>query len=309
MNGRSILAGLAGVAGISAIAARLGDGPPLPPALVGNQRTYRWRGIDVAYAEAGDPSDPDLLLVHGIHAAASSQEFDRVWDDLADSYHVIAPDLPGFGRSARPALSYTPSLYEDFLADFADDLTTDAVCMATSLSGAFATSVAADRFDSLVLICPTDTTGERRPWLRSVFRTPVLGELLFHSLTVKPSLRWWGHREGYEDPAALDERTIEYLHRSARQPGARFAPASFIGGYLTPDWSLRDRLAELEVPVTLVWGREATRTPLAVGRGYAEAGDTGLVIVDDTRLLPHAERAASFLKGLRDAGVLDRLES
>ncbi|MFB6112240.1 MAG: alpha/beta fold hydrolase [Halobacteriaceae archaeon] len=307
MKLRTALAALAGGAGVATVLDRLRSAPPLPPALVGEQRTYRWRGLDIGYAEAGDEADPDLLLLHGIHAAASGQEFDRIWDSLADDYHVLAPDLPGFGRSERPPLSYTDRTYPDFIADFAADVTDDPIGLASSLTGAYAAMVGSDRFERLVLICPTDDTGTRRPWLRSLFRTPVVGELLFGSLTTPASLRWWGAREGYENPAALAEAEVDYQHRSARQPGARFAPASFIGGYLTPDRSLRSVLSEATLPVTLVWGREATRTPLAVGRGYAAAGDTGLVIVDDTRLLPHAERPAAFLRGARESGALPAL--
>ena len=44
------------------------------PFLSGEHRTYRWRGFDVAYTEAGDPDAQDLVLFHGINAAASSHE-------------------------------------------------------------------------------------------------------------------------------------------------------------------------------------------------------------------------------------------
>ncbi|MCL7416832.1 MAG: alpha/beta hydrolase, partial [Halalkalicoccus sp.] len=61
------------------LASRAGSlSPPLP----GHQHTYRWRGMDVSYTEAGDPSNPDLLLVHGINAAASSHEFAEVFEAL-----------------------------------------------------------------------------------------------------------------------------------------------------------------------------------------------------------------------------------
>ena len=90
----------------------------LDPALPGDQRTYRWRGMDVAYTEAGSPENPDLVLFHGINAAGSSGEFREIFSELADEYHVVAPDLPGFGRSDRPPLRYSAALYEDFVADF-----------------------------------------------------------------------------------------------------------------------------------------------------------------------------------------------
>ena len=71
--------------------------PPLP----GEERTYSWRGYDVSYTEAGDPDDQTVVLLHGIHAAASAFEFRRVFEPISAEYHVIAPDFPGFGRSDR----------------------------------------------------------------------------------------------------------------------------------------------------------------------------------------------------------------
>src|SRR6056297_2740824 len=67
----------------------------LEPPLEGRQRTFRWRGMDVAYTAAGDVDDPTLVCLHGINAAGSSGEFRAVFPSLAEDYHVVAPDLPG----------------------------------------------------------------------------------------------------------------------------------------------------------------------------------------------------------------------
>ena len=57
-------------------------------------------GIDIAYREAGDPSHPTVLLLHGF--PTSSHMFRNLIPELAQDYHVIAPDYPGFGASAMP---------------------------------------------------------------------------------------------------------------------------------------------------------------------------------------------------------------
>jgi pimeloyl-ACP methyl ester carboxylesterase len=57
-------------------------------------------GIDIAYREAGDPSHPTVLLLHGF--PTSSHMFRNLIPELAQEYHVIAPDYPGFGASAMP---------------------------------------------------------------------------------------------------------------------------------------------------------------------------------------------------------------
>jgi pimeloyl-ACP methyl ester carboxylesterase len=54
--------------------------------------------VSVFYREAGDPERPAILLLHGF--PTSSHQFRDLIPRLADRYHVIAPDLPGFGFTA-----------------------------------------------------------------------------------------------------------------------------------------------------------------------------------------------------------------
>ena len=77
-------------------------------------------GIDIFYREAGDRSRPTVLLLHGF--PSSSHMFRDLIPELADRFHVIAPDLPGFGQSAmkpRDVFSYT----FDNIADVIDRFT------------------------------------------------------------------------------------------------------------------------------------------------------------------------------------------
>lgn len=285
--------GLGGVAAVNRALTVEDLEPPLGRAL----QTYQWRGFDVAYTEAGDPDDPDLLLVHGVNAAGSSHEFRYVVDALAEEFHVLAPDLPGFGHSDRPPLMYSGSLYTAFVEDFARDLTEEAVCVASSLSGAYA-AVAAQSVDFrvLVLVCPTATTMPwRRVWLRSLLRVPLVGEGLFNLIASKASIRHFLQDHGFHDPAKISDEWVDYDWRTAHLPGARFAPASFVAGFLDLDIDLGETLAGLDEPVTLVWGREADITPVADGRDLAERADARLVVFDNADLLPHAEFPEEFV--------------
>jgi pimeloyl-ACP methyl ester carboxylesterase len=59
-------------------------------------------GLNIAYREAGDPSKPKLVLLHGF--TASSHQYRNLIPALADRFHVISPDYPGFGNSDMPDL-------------------------------------------------------------------------------------------------------------------------------------------------------------------------------------------------------------
>lgn len=62
-------------------------------------------GVELFYREAGAPDAPTLLLLHGF--GASSYMFRDLMPQLARHYHVIAPDLPGFGQtSVLPGVSF-----------------------------------------------------------------------------------------------------------------------------------------------------------------------------------------------------------
>jgi len=57
-------------------------------------------GLNVFYREAGDPKAPAVLLLHGF--PTSSHMYRDLIPALADRYHVVAPDLPGFGFTDAP---------------------------------------------------------------------------------------------------------------------------------------------------------------------------------------------------------------
>ena len=59
-------------------------------------------GVDIFYREAGDPDNPTVLLLHGF--PTSSHMFRDLIVELADEYHLVAPDYPGYGYSSMPAV-------------------------------------------------------------------------------------------------------------------------------------------------------------------------------------------------------------
>ncbi|MBB3408922.1 pimeloyl-ACP methyl ester carboxylesterase [Rhizobium sp. BK316] len=67
-------------------------------------------GIKIAYREAGARGAPKLLLLHGF--PTSGHMFRDLIPLLADRYHIIAPDLPGFGQSGDPAVNSFDSIAE-----------------------------------------------------------------------------------------------------------------------------------------------------------------------------------------------------
>jgi len=299
------VAGAAALGAGALVAANRGlrsDGELESP-LNGDTGTYRWRGMDVRYTEAGDPEAPDLVLLHGINAAGSSGEWRAVFDELAEEYHVVAPDLPGYGRSDRPPLRYSAALYEDFVHDFLAEFKLPGV-VASSLTGAYAVAAARDvAVDRLLLVCPVTVAGPdpAKPRLRELLRAPVVGEAAFNLLTTKPAIRYFNADHGYYDADAVSDEWIDYERRTTHAENARFAPASFVSGYLNSELDLGAALAELDAPTTIAWGRDADVTPLSIGRDLADEADCRLVVFDRAKLLPHVEYPDEFVDVTREA--------
>ena len=67
---------------------------------VTHYRTATVDGVEIFYREAGPANGPTIVLLHGF--PTSSHMFRNLIPLLADRYHVIAPDYPGFGLSAAP---------------------------------------------------------------------------------------------------------------------------------------------------------------------------------------------------------------
>lgn len=196
-------------------------------------------------ADAGPP----LLLLHSINAAASADEVRPLYLHYRAQRRVYAPDLPGYGHSERGARDYSPRLMTDavhaMLAEIAREEGAAAVDgLAVSLSCEYLARAACERpaaLRSVALVSPTGfnrseplrgTPGSDRgvPWLHRTLRAPLLGRGLFRALTSRRSVRFflrktWGSRQ-------IDEQAFEYAVRTAREPGAQYAPFRFLSGFL-----------------------------------------------------------------------------
>src|SRR5215207_660328 len=173
------------------------DVGPLENLIGGTEGWFQWRGHRVAYTVRGQGTP--VLLVHGVHTAASSYEWRSNVDVLARTHTVYTIDLLGFGRSDRPTIRYTPALFLGLLSDFARQIVA-APCtiIASSLAAAYAIVLGArdpGRFPALVLVAPVGVvrlnqnpraSGE---FTRIAVDTPVVGTAVFNGLVSRRSIR------------------------------------------------------------------------------------------------------------------------
>ena len=98
----------------------LAAGKPQTPTTHVLHRTVKIDGLDIFYREAGPKDAPTVLLLHGF--PTSSHMFRNLIPALADKYHVVAPDYPGFGNSSAPSVKEFEYTFDN-LASVVEKLT------------------------------------------------------------------------------------------------------------------------------------------------------------------------------------------
>lgn len=254
---------------------------------------------------------PPALLVHTVNAAGNAYEVKPVFDALSIDRHVVAPDLPGFGASERSDRLYTPRLMTDAVLLASEELfqrtgrTID--LFGVSLGCEFVARAAVERpnlFRTLTLVSPTgfqarrdgpDGSTKALPAFYAALRWSFWEKGLFENLT-RPSViryfleRTWGSKQ-------IDEGLWAHDVRITKEPGARFAPQSFLSGHLfSGDIS---RVYEgLALPV---WVAHGVRGDFTNYKGLRAMKDkpNWRVSVFQTGALPYFEVPEPFMTELR----------
>ena len=225
----------------------------------------------LALYEAG--SGTPVLLIHSINAAASAYEVRPLFERLSATHRVFAIDLPGYGNSQRGDRDYDIALFTAAIDDALDAI--GKVCgdapvdlLAVSLACEFAARAAArrpQRIRTLTLVTPTGLDrrsaaldgepGQSRevPGVHRVLTWPFWSQALFDLVSSRASVRYFLRRTW--DSPGIDEGLADYCVASARQPGARHAPLSFLCFRLFAA-DVRSLYAQLSMPV---WVPHATR--------------------------------------------------
>jgi len=277
-------------------------------------------GVQSVVAEAGDPNDPALLLIHGF--GGSTYGYRDVMEPLAArGWHVIAIDLPGFGLSEKSwGRDYSHKAQATFALAVLDQLNVDrAVLLGHSMGGnviSWMLALAPERVAALAYIdaavAQPKSGGSSSPSaagallevppirrlarivIRSTFTPATFGELLSSAFAVKsavtPTLI-----AGYAASAQLRDWDLALL--GIIRDGARNA---------LPD-SLASLSAAAGAPPTLIlWGEDDSWVPLKSGEVLrADLPAAEWVVLTGVGHVPFEEEVPTFISAV--GGWLDTL--
>jgi pimeloyl-ACP methyl ester carboxylesterase len=285
----------------------------LDTVLTGEERRYPWKYGDMFYEVKGARDAKPLLLVHGFGPGASSYEWRKNIDSLAQHFRVYAIDLLGFGLSDRPSIDYNAETYADLINDFLKEVIgKPTVVVAHGLSCAYVIAGAYRRpqsFERLVLVSPPPTIlqesfpGALSTAWKTVLRLPVVGEFIYNLLTSRGAIRGYYDEQGFHNPGLITDELVEYIYTSAHQSNGRYPAASLFSDNLLLD--VHEPFARLQVPVVAVWGREGALSPSEASGTFKRVNPRIEVrILDKSRSHLQEEQAANFNTLVREFATL-----
>ena len=225
------------------------------------------RGTRMRWLYAPCTGSP-VLYVHGVPDEGS------MWTPFLKRTGGLAPDLPGFGSSAKPRhYPYGIAQVADQLEGLLDHLQIDRFRLVVHDWGGAALALAQripDRVERLVIIDALPLLpGYHWHRIARVWRTPLAGEL-FMALTTRKALRFIS-REAYAAkgplPDAFLERAWSHFDGDTRRAILRLyrsAPEEMLAGY-------GDRLGRITAPTLVLWGERDPYVPASFADAYAQA--------------------------------------
>ena len=276
------------------------------------KRTVQIHGHEVAYRIGGpDPSEgaPVLLLVHGM--AGSSATWQAAIDELSPHFRVVAPDLPGHGRSDKPRGDYSLGAYASVLRDLLHQLDLGpATVVGQSLGGGITMQFAyqyPELCERLVLV-GSGGLGEEVSGLLRALTLPGVDYVLppafapFIDNTVSSVTRMLG-RVGLRPSAELEQMWLAY--RSLGDAETRTAFLHTLRSVVDHRGQRVSALDKLylaaQIPTLIVWGEQDRIIPVQHAHdAHAAIPGSRLEIFDDSGHFLHAEEPARFAALLRD---------
>ncbi|WP_327003138.1 alpha/beta hydrolase [Dactylosporangium sp. NBC_01737] len=274
-------------------------------------RTADVDGVTVFYREAGPSDAPTLLLLHGFPSA--SHMFRDLIPLLADRFHLVAPDLPGFGRSDMPArdgFGYTFEHLTDVIDGLTGRLGLDRFALYVFDYGAPVGFRLATRHPSRITAIVSQNgnayeAGLSDAWapVQAYWKDPSAANRDAIRPLLAPQTTVWQYTHGVPDPACVSPDGYELDNHYLSRTGADEIQLDLFADYATnvalyP--TFQEYFRTSRPPLLAVWGRnDPFFLPAGAEAFRADLPDADVRLVDTGHfaLETHAEPIATAIRG------------
>ena len=232
-----------------------------------HHRTVEIEGVDIFYREAGSREAPTLLLLHGF--PTSSHMFRHLMPALAGTFHLVAPDYPGFGASSMPLVNefeYSFDKLADVMEQFVTQLGLEQYFLYVMDYGAPVGYRLATKHPEQVLGLIVQNGNAYDEGLRDFWeplkaywqsKTPDNAQVLADNLLTLEATQWQ-YTNGVRNPEAITPDNWFHDQYLLDRPGNQEIQLELFYSYgtnppLYPQW--QDYFRQYQPPTLVVWGK------------------------------------------------------
>jgi pimeloyl-ACP methyl ester carboxylesterase len=267
-------------------------------------------GLKVFYRQAGHPNAPTLLLLHGYPSA--SHMFRNLIPHLADRFHLVAPDLLGFGQSdmpSRDSYTYTFQALTDVLEGFTDAVGLDRYALYVFDYGAPTGFRLAIRRPQRITAIVTQNgnayeEGLSDGWnpIRAYWKESTQANRDAIRTMLQPETTVWQYTHGVPDPSLVSPDGYTLDNHYLARPGADEIQLDLFLDYasnidLYPRF--QDYFRTHQPPLLAIWGRNDPFFLPAGAHAFKRdipAADVRLLDAGHFALETHAEEIAAAIR-------------
>jgi len=246
----------------------------------------------IRYTDKNQKGFP-LFLIHGL--GGSIESWTNNIEFLSKKFRIIAFDLPGFGLSDKPKVSYTINFYVNFLEKFIKILKIKHLFLiGSSLGGHIAIEFTMRNrtiVDKLILISPAGCLP------KSFKGTPSLKRYI--KIVDAKSSNDINRILTSIDNSLVDRSYANIMYKRLSMPGAKDAFISALKGSANAP-RYNNKLAKINTNMLLIWGKEDKMIPLKYIRPFMEHGNSRIIIIENCGHRPHVENPKLFNKIVKD---------
>lgn len=244
-------------------------------------------GNKIRYLETGHSKSP-LILVHGL--GASAERWNKTIPYFEKDYHLIVPDLIGFGYSDKPVVDYTTDFFSDFLEKFIDSLgIKNPNVIGSSLGGQVTAEYASKNTNikKLILVSPSGVMKQSTPALDAY----IMAALYPNEANAKNAFEMM-EGSGLEADPSIVEGFIERM----KLPNAKMAFMSTILGLKNSE-IITNKLKYINIPTLIIWGSNDPVIPINHADGFVSSiKDCRFYRMDNCGHTPYVQAPKEFAK-------------